>query len=291
MFMWQSFFLFFLTFTAKVQSQLLPQEFSINTRSTKAPYLAWADDDDDKSSIAQDCSSSLELIVLSSQHGIPVRYGSKRKWWLVGSLWQPLVQIMSSAPLWSCEAQLCASMFFLVTIMALLICSNETNITTFHDPNLRNDGTNLWRRKKKKVRIRWNFKSKHGAPVRETQLTPCRKPLAPLWSSWSRHSWWRCCTGLAVSSCTWSSPRRPERRWLWWRSRHRTLTRSDTAGCLWNRKKKHNVNSPHSLGVNVTYSAQKYFWNYTINTRVYILIWLIATLSWLFFLHPNSPGM
>lgn len=85
-----------------MQSQLLPQEFSINTRSTKAPYLAWADDDDDKSSIAQDCSSSLELIVLSSQHGIPVRYGSKRKWWLVGSLWQPLVQIMSSAPLWSC---------------------------------------------------------------------------------------------------------------------------------------------------------------------------------------------
>lgn len=101
MFMWQSFF-FFLTFTAKVQSQLLPQEFSINTRSTKSPYLAWADDDDDKSSIAQDCSSSLELIVLSSQHGIPVRYDSKRKWWLVGSLWQPLVQIMSSAPLWSC---------------------------------------------------------------------------------------------------------------------------------------------------------------------------------------------
>lgn len=164
-----------------MQSQLLPQEFSINTRSTKAPYLAWADDDDDKSSIAQDCSSSLELIVLSSQHGIPVRYDSKRKWWLVGSLWQPLVQIMSSAPLWSCEAQLCASMFFLVTIMALLICSNETNITTFHDPNLRNDGTNLWRReKKKKVRRRWNFKSKHGAPVTETQLTPCRKPLAPL---------------------------------------------------------------------------------------------------------------
>lgn len=41
------------------------------------------------------------------------------------------------------ESQFVASLLFFVTIMALLICSNETNITTFHDPSLRNEGTNL----------------------------------------------------------------------------------------------------------------------------------------------------
>lgn len=41
------------------------------------------------------------------------------------------------------ESQFTTSILCLETIMARLICSNETNITTFHDPNLRNDGTNL----------------------------------------------------------------------------------------------------------------------------------------------------
>lgn len=41
------------------------------------------------------------------------------------------------------NCQFVASILFLVTIMALLICSNETNITMFHEPNLRNEGTNL----------------------------------------------------------------------------------------------------------------------------------------------------
>lgn len=48
------------------------------------------------------------------------------------------------------ESQFLASIFFFVTIMALLICSNETNITTFHDPNLRNEGTNLREKNKDK---------------------------------------------------------------------------------------------------------------------------------------------
>lgn len=33
--------------------------------------------------------------------------------------------------------------------MALLICSNETNITTFQEPSLRNEGTNLRREGRK----------------------------------------------------------------------------------------------------------------------------------------------
>lgn len=41
------------------------------------------------------------------------------------------------------ESQLTTSILCFVTIMALLICSKETNITMFHDPNLRNEGTNL----------------------------------------------------------------------------------------------------------------------------------------------------
>lgn len=50
-------------------------------------------------------------------------------------------------------AQFVASIFFFVTIMALLICSNETNITTFHDPNLRNEGTNLQNKKEKEAQF------------------------------------------------------------------------------------------------------------------------------------------
>lgn len=41
------------------------------------------------------------------------------------------------------EPQFPSSYRFFVTIIALLICSNVTNITTFHDPSLRNEGTNL----------------------------------------------------------------------------------------------------------------------------------------------------
>lgn len=47
------------------------------------------------------------------------------------------------------ESQFLSSILFLVTIMALLICSNETNITIFHDPSLRNEGTNLQKREGK----------------------------------------------------------------------------------------------------------------------------------------------
>lgn len=49
------------------------------------------------------------------------------------------------------ESQFLASMLFLVAIMALLICSNETNITTFHEPSLRNEGTNLCKGGRKKT--------------------------------------------------------------------------------------------------------------------------------------------
>lgn len=36
-----------------------------------------------------------------------------------------------------------ASIFFLEAIMALFNCSNDTNMTMFHDPSLRKEGTNL----------------------------------------------------------------------------------------------------------------------------------------------------
>lgn len=51
------------------------------------------------------------------------------------------------------ESQFLSSILFLVTIMALLICSNETNITTFHDPSLRNEGTNLHKREGKEKKM------------------------------------------------------------------------------------------------------------------------------------------
>lgn len=130
--------------------------------------------------------------------------------------------------------QLLASILFLVTIMALLICSKETNITTFHEPSLRNEGTNLRDEGRKTkflrhlpLKTKWNH-----VCSREAELTLCRTPWAPLWSTWSRHSWWHSCTGPVVSSCTWSWPRRRARRSPWWRSRRRTQRQSGRAGCL-----------------------------------------------------------
>lgn len=46
-----------------------------------------------------------------------------------------------------------ASTLFLETIISLLSCSNDTNITTFHEPSLRKEGTNL--RVEKSQIIRW----------------------------------------------------------------------------------------------------------------------------------------
>lgn len=54
-----------------------------------------------------------------------------------------------------------SSIDFFVTIMALLICSNETNITMFHDPNLRNEGTNLQEMEKMKAKI--DPQTQHGS--------------------------------------------------------------------------------------------------------------------------------
>ena len=55
------------------------------------------------------------------------------------SMFQVIFQISN----FSQESQFPSSYRFFVTIIALLICSNVTNITTFHDPSLRNEGTNL----------------------------------------------------------------------------------------------------------------------------------------------------
>lgn len=52
------------------------------------------------------------------------------------------------------ESQLTTSILCFVTIMALLICSKETNITMFHDPNLRNEGTNLQNGKGKSEKMK-----------------------------------------------------------------------------------------------------------------------------------------
>lgn len=56
--------------------------------------------------------------------------------------------------------------------MALLICSNETNMTTFHDPNLRNEGTNLQEKQRKEIcSEEWKLKQIHKRSFAWTVLS------------------------------------------------------------------------------------------------------------------------
>ena len=70
------------------------------------------------------------------------------------------------------HAQLGVSIFFLVAIMALLICSNDTNITTFHDPSRRNEGTNLQERMNTILNFRRFFALKGTFIKHELSIRP-----------------------------------------------------------------------------------------------------------------------
>lgn len=78
------------------------------------------------------------------------------------------------------KSQFGASIFFFVTIMALLICSNETNITTFHDPNLRNEGTNLQETKRRGLLVTDESGSTNVSTTNEGKASPFVESRWPL---------------------------------------------------------------------------------------------------------------